>query len=478
MVALRWSIRANTYHDSIKLMRVSEALARGPGVRRAAAVMATPLNLELLGQDGLLTEDAIAGPDDLVIAVEAETDAAAAAAITRLDALLAPQPDHHPAHTPPPRTVEFAASTTDANLALIATPGRYAAVEAYAAVYAGLHVFLFSDNVSIEDEVRLKRLAAERDLLMMGPDCGTAIVAGTGLGFANRVDRGPVGIVGASGTGIQQVCCLLDGAGAGVAQAIGTGGRDLSGAVGGSMTLRALRLLDDDPAVRVVVVISKPPDAGTARRLHEAMLGLRTPAIACLLGAAPRDEGQVRYAATLLDAARLACGAVGLTLPATHGQAGLTTLQLRARGRVYGLFAGGTLRSEAGQVLDRLGAPHELLDLGDDRYTRGRAHPMIDPRLRQAMIEDLAGRDDLGVLLLDVILGDLAHPDPAGALLPALQALHRRRDVPVIATLVGARRDPQGLDTQAETLRAGGALVFPANALAAEAAARLVGLPR
>jgi FdrA protein len=310
----------------------------------------------------------------------------------------------------------------------------------------------------------------------MGPDCGTAIIGGVGLGFANRVERGPVGIVGASGTGIQQLCCLLDAAGIGVAQAIGTGGRDLTYAVGGSMTRRAAKALKSDRSVEVVAVISKPADDRVAERVHRELVKLRKPVVVCLLGSHLRDEGAVRYAADLTDAARMIVELAGGAPDAWRGPE--YSVRRDGSGAVYGLFTGGTLRDEAAQTLDAMRVPNSLLDLGADEYTQGRAHPMIDPRLRASMLADLAEREDLGAVLLDVVLGDLAHPDPAGALAPALAELRERREgelPPVVVTLVGARRDPQGLERQRRTLEEAGAAVFSSNREAAEAAGAAVG---
>lgn len=468
---LRWSHRPNTYHDSVKLMRVSEALAAEPGVMRAAAVMATPLNVDLLTDDGLLPSGLTLSPEDLVIAVLAEDQAASEAALARVDVLLHARGRADGAiESLPVRTLEAAAASQGADLAVIGVPGPNAAAEAFAALRSGLHVFLFSDNVSVEDEVRLKTLAAELDLLMMGPDCGTAILGGIGLGFANRVERGPVGIVGASGTGIQQICCLLDAAGVGVAQAIGTGGRDLSAAVGGSMTRRGLKILEADPAVEIIALISKPTDPQTAGALHDEMVGLSKPVVACLLGeTGPRAEGSVRYVKTLTDAARDLVRVAGRELSLHRS----VTSDFRRSGKVYGLFAGGTLCMEAAQILDEQGVAHHLLDLGADEYTRGRAHPMIDPRLRTSMLADLSERDDVAAVLLDVVLGDLAHPDPAGALLPGITFQPGSRP-PIVATVVGARRDPQGLRTQIDTLSEARVLVFSSNAEAAQYAGTLV----
>lgn len=477
-MALRWLIRPNTYHDSIKLMRISEALSALEGVTRAAAMMATPLNRELLADDRLLPAGVEASPDDLLVTVLGEDDEAANRALARIDELLLVRNlTEDVSIRPSLHTMVGSSLTDDGNLAVIAVPGVYAAAEAFAALRAGLHVFLFSDNVSLQDEVRLKRLAAKLDLLMMGPDCGTAILRGVGLGFANRIDAGPVGIVGASGTGIQQVCCLLDDAGIGVAAAIGTGGRDLSAAVGGSMTRRAVAALKTDAAVEVVVVISKPADARVAQRLHHDLTKLRKPSVVCLLGAELEDEGSVRYAATLTETARLVAETVGgsWSQPDRSRHEGGPG---RSGTRVYGLYAGGTLKTEAELVLDAAGVDHTLLDLGADEYTQGRAHPMIDPRLRAAMLTGLATRLDVGAILLDVILGDLAHDDPAGAVVPALAELGAALEgglPPVAVTLIGARRDPQGLTEQRAKLEAAGAQVFISNEAAAGTAARALG---
>lgn len=474
-MSLRWTVRANTYHDSIKLMRISEELAASEGVLRAAAAMATPLNRELLADDGLLPPEIEVSADDLLIAVLGEDDDAAERALASVDDLLRVRDvAGDTVERAKPRTLMH---TAQGNIAVIAVPGANAAAEAFAALRSGLHVFLFSDNVTVQDEVRLKRLAADRDLLMMGPDCGTAILGGVGLGFANRVHAGPVGIVGASGTGIQQICCLLDDAGIGIAAAIGTGGRDLTSTVGGSMTRRGIAALKRDPAVEVVVVVSKPADPRVAQRLHKDLLKLRKPSVVCLLGAELEDEGPVRYASNLTDAARLTVELAGDTPNEFPDATGGEPVE-PVGGQVYGLFAGGTLKTEAEATLDGMGVPHSLLDLGADDYTRGRAHPMIDPRLRASMLAGLAAHPDLGAVLIDVILGDLAHDDPAGAAVGALEELRTPLDAPlppVFVSLIGTRGDPQGLEEQRRKLESAGAHVFASNVAAAVAAGRCVG---
>ena len=436
-------VRAGAYYDSVTLMLVSRAAGTTDGAEAVSVGMATPLNLELLRGQGFTIEDA--GPNDLVIAVRARDDEAIEAAVAAVEHELA-------AKGAPSAATERAAARSigaaarrdeELNLAFLSIPGEHVAYEAAAALEAGLHVFCFSDGVSLEDEVRLKRRAAERDLLFMGADCGTAIIDGVALGFANAVRRGPVGIVGASGTGIQEVSCLLDAAGVGVSHAIGVGGRDLSAEVGGAMTRAALELLAADEDTRVIVVISKPPDPAVADDIEKAATATGKPVI-------------LAFRTTLMEAAREAAG----TLP----EDAASLRRPPAPGRVRGLYSGGTLCTEAAAIV----GGGEFTDFGDDEYTEGRAHPMIDPSLRIEQLAAAAQDDSVTVLLLDVVLGYGAHPDPAADLAPAIEsALGARDDLHVIVALVGAAGDPQGLDDQRARLEAAGAVVVRGNAKAA-----------
>ena len=303
-------------------------------------------------------------------------------------------------------------------------PGPHAFVEAMDALHAGMSVMVFSDNVPLAQEVALKQEAARRGLLVMGPGAGTAIVHGVGLGFANAVRPGPVGIVGASGTGIQQMCCLLDDAGVGVRHALGTGSRDLSDEVGGASTLAALEALAADPEVEVIVVISKPPGPEAAERVRRAAAGCGKPAAVAFMGETTLEEAAG-------DVLRL------LDRPVLQAFTDWAIVEGRHRpGRLLGLFSGGTLRDEAravagavlGEISTEAGAPgHTMLDLGDDEYTRGRPHPMIDHRTRLDFLARAAADPTVGVVLLDVVLGYGAHPDPAAALAPAVAAVTCRR---------------------------------------------------
>jgi FdrA protein len=435
-------VRAGAYYDSVTLMLVSRAAGASVG-------MATPLNLELLRDQGFAIDEDV-GPNDLVIAVRADDDEALEAAVAAVDRELAAKAAPSRVERAAARSIVSAARSDDAlSLAFLSIPGEHVPYEAAAALEAGLHVFCFSDGVSLAEEVALKRRAVERGLLFMGADCGTAIIDGVALGFANAVRRGPVGIVGASGTGIQEVSCLLDAAGVGVSHAIGVGGRDLSAEVGGLMTRAGLRLLAGDPETRVIVLISKPPDPLVADAIEAAAAATGKPVVLALLDGAM----------SLSDAAEQA----GATLPAND-------VELRrppTPGRVRGLYSGGTLCTEAAAIV----GGGEFTDFGEDEYTQGRAHPMIDPSLRtEALVA--AGRDpSIAVLLLDVVLGYGAHPDPAGELAPTIEGIDKH----VIVALVGAAGDPQGLDAQRERLEAAGAVVVRGNARAAALAKAAAG---
>jgi FdrA protein len=382
---------------------------------------------------------------------------------------------------------------------VLSVPGRHLAYEAAQAIQAGLHVFCFSDGLDVAEEAAFKRLAAERGLLFMGADCGTAILDGVGLGFANAVRRGPVGVVGASGTGIQEVTCLLDAGGVGVSHAVGVGGRDLSVAVGGTMTLRALELLAGDEQTRAILVISKPPDPRVAERVAAAAAATGKPVALAFpsMDAPPPLPAGVAFAGSLEAGAAWAAASQGAALPPEAAAAPAVT-----PGAIRGLFSGGTLCYEAMAVVARTLAGrvasniplrpewrladaarsdgHTFVDFGDDAMTEGRAHPMIDPSLRAERFRREAADPETGVVLLDVVLGYGAHPDPAGELAPLVErALAARPDgLSVVVALCGAAGDPQGLDRQAAALRAAGAVVTRSSAHAARLALAAAGLGR
>jgi succinyl-CoA synthetase alpha subunit len=466
------SVRPRTYVDSVTLLQVTAELLGAPGLEDAALVMATQLNQAVLRDSGLLVgEAADAGPNDLVVAVRAADETAARSAIQQAELLLSRRratPAGQAAISPPRSLRSAHRVDPDAHLAVISVPGAYAAAEARQALVDGLHVFLFSDNVGLEDEVELKRLARERDLLLMGPDCGTTLLGGVGFGFANVVRRGAIGIVGASGTGIQEVASLVHQAGHGISHAIGTGSRDLHAAVGGVTTLQAIELLRQDAGTRAIVLISKPSDPQVAERVLRALAATGKSAVAYLQGSQAQLPTGVQRASTLAEAAALATGQPPLL------EAEARPIASSEQRHVRGLFCGGTLAQEARAVLGEA-VPHLVIDFGDDQYTRGRAHPMIDPTLRNQAIVQAGDDPRVAAILLDVILGLGAHADPAGATLPAIRAALAAasadgREPAVVAHVVGTDQDPQGLTREESALRSAGVQVCGSNYAAARAA--------
>jgi len=490
---VRQRVFRNAYRDSVELMRIASEIERLPGVIRAGLVMCTPANLQIVAEAGLDKGlDPGAGPNDMVVALAASDEAAAEAAFERAATLMrgaAAEAAGDGQRFVPTTIAEAVTELPQSNLALISTPGTYAAAEALKALHRGLHVFLFSDNVPIEDEIELKRLGVRKGLLVMGPDCGTAILDGVPLGFANAVRRGSVGLVGASGTGLQQVTCLLDAFGAGVSQAIGVGGRDLHEEVGGLMMLAALERLVADEETEVVVLISKPPAPSVAGKVLAAASAASKPVVVNFLGG---DADAIRAAgarpATTFEEAAYTAAALSLgSEPAPLQDEAASPTQIAAglrpgQERIAGLYSGGSLASEAKVVLKELlgadlAASQAILDLGDDEYTVGRPHPMIDPRLRSGMIEESARDPQVAVILLDIVLGYASHPDPAGALIPAIRAARDAaardgRALAFVASVCGTPNDVQGLAGQRAILADAGVHLTASNARAA----RLAGL--
>jgi FdrA protein len=481
------SLRSGVYADSVRLMQVSRDVGAREGVTAVLVAMATPLNLELAGGMGLAPEGT-ASADQLLVGVAAVDDDALGAAVAAVDAALAARERAAgPAQTVPLRTIGAGLSALDGDgpaLAVVSVPGAYAVLEAADAITAGRSVLVFSDGVPVESEVALKRAAHDAGVLVMGPDCGTAIVSGLALGFANVVRRGPVGLVAASGTGAQQVSCLLDTAGVGVSHVLGVGGRDLSEAVGGLATLDALALLDADPATERVLLVSKPPAPSVASAVAAAAAELSVPVRSAALS--PEDPDLTAAVEGLLADMGVAVPewpSRGVSRPAAPGAV------------LKGFYAGGTLADEAmllaapvlgdvrsntplrpelGLGTDLSASGSVVIDFGDDALTAGRAHPMIDPTLRLEALARVAASGEPAVVLMDVVLGHGADPDPAATLAPALRAA----GLPAVVALVGTEADPQGWSRQADALAAAGAAVHASNAQATRHALDLLGAAR
>lgn len=508
----RCLVLPSTYRDSVELMKLSVALEDLAGVHHAAAMMGTPHNKSILREAGLLTsEGEHADTNDLLICVQASApeviEHVGQEANQRLAHL---RMDVKDPGKMAPRTLETALERMpEANLACISVPGRYAGNETRKALQNGLHVFLFSDHVDLEKEAELKQLAAKQGLLLMGPECGTAILNGVPLGFANLLPRGPVGLASASGTGLQQVTCILAQQGIGISQAFGVGGRDLHKNIGGQSMRAALQMLAIDDDTRVIMLISKAPHAQVAGRLARETARVGKPCVMALLGGETRfkSAGTIHYAATLEHAALTAVALVRDEpvpnyprdgLPKRHPSIEAQRAKLQPQQRtIQGLYCGGTLAYEAlwllrrslGKVASNLdgtfntddAAGHVVLDLGAEEFTSGRPHPMIDPQMRHRRILDAARRLEVAVILCDVMLGLGSHPDPASALAEAWReakglACAEGRQMVCIAAVCGTNEDPQGYDRQCQILRKNGIIVAENNAQAIRLAEAIVDL--
>lgn len=477
--------RSGAYRDSVSLLEVSRAVAQTPGVEDAIIAMGTPLNVDLMRELGFVLDNP--SPNDLIIAIQASDQATIAAALSALAAEFVSMDDRAKAaggsgEVAPPRSV---GRSHGSNLALISVPGSGAFAEAMDAIESGQSVMIFSDNVAVWQEIALKDRAAEEDLLVMGPDCGTAVIGGVGLGFANVVRPGPVGIIAASGTGAQHVIALLDLAGVGISHCIGVGGRDLSREVMARSTMGAFDALAEDEQTEVIVLISKPSAPEVAKLVRERAKAIAKPVVFALLGEGSPD---------LTDATEEILRTIGIAQPTwrSWGDAG----PMRAAGKyLRGLYSGGTICDEAmviaakelGTIYSNIplrqewdldpfvpSKEHTFIDFGDDAMTVGRAHPMIDPTLRIERLRREIADPDCGVVILDVVLGHGADPDPATALAPAIKEAISKRKIPVIISLIGSSGDPQGLERQAKLLIEAGAYVTVSNAAAVGTALSLV----
>lgn len=487
ILAILKKIKKGFYQDSLKLMRVSEEIKSLPGVEQAFAFMATEINKQTRIQDSLLDDEVrLAEADDLVLLVECDDVLDGSSFLDEFEKRIVSNSvqesdDGHNKSTL--STLEQGKSKVDANIAVISVPGSYATVQALIALNQNMNVMLFSDNVSIEDEIMLKDYAISRNLIVMGPDCGTAIINGVPLCFANVVRRGNIGIIGASGTGLQELTVQLDLEGYGITHAIGTGGRDLTSAVAGRTTLFALNLLEKDDNTEMIAIISKPPAPEVAKRVTDAVINTGKPAVLAFLGAeSTKINERVFIAGTIEEATSkiiaLSNGEDPTDCKVVHSRKNIDSnlyygLNQKQR-KIKGLYTGGTLASEAKIVLKDLSV--DIIDLGDDEFTRGRLHPMIDPSIRNEFMLKAYNDEEVAVILCDVVLGYGSHHDPAGELAESVEIsrIHSSSNKVVIASVTGTENDPQIREQQIKRLIKAGIHVFPTNQYAAEMAAKIV----
>lgn len=500
---LKNKILKNSYFDSATLMSITGKIANLLGSNRDVAVMmATDTNKELMQASGLLTaESAAAGPNDLVLAVRGRDEEHSEEILKEAEDLLLQKnkPQNKSTEVEVTTVEQAVAAVPESNFAVVSLPGAYAAREVKKLLQNDKHVLLFSDNVSIDDEIKLKDLAIERGLLMMGPDCGTAQINGVGLGFANQLRSGNIGIVAASGTGLQEVATLISNLGGGISQAFGTGGRDIKEQVGGRMMLACLDILDQDPATEKVVIVSKPPSAAVVDKVAERLKSFSKPVVTCFLGAdrtqLQQRLPQLQIADNLADAALLAVGKESFPMPT------IPTMKLQPEQKyIRGLYCGGTLAYESILLLKQQfssvnsnialtqqeiladsnqSVGHTIIDLGDDEFTRGKPHPMIEPQLRSERLLQEALDPETAVLLLDVELGYGSHSE-AGQLLAEdikqarCELQKNDRNVFFLVHICASYEDYQGYAATRQILEDAGAIVLETNAQAANLACSLV----
>lgn len=504
-------IRNNAYYDSVTLMQISKAVEEQNGVERAMVCMGTDMNKELLKTAGLLTDEFNgAKPSDLIIAYIISDDVSNDSIIKVIETKLNEKvKDEKQEDIPPTSIISAQKRYPDLNMVLISLPGNYAAQEVRKSLNKGLNVMLFSDNVSLEEEISLKKLAHEKGLLMMGPDCGTAIINSIGLCFANNIQRGNIGVVGASGTGTQEVTVLIDHLGGGITQVLGTGGRDLSLEVGGIMMLDSLAALDKDEDTEVIVLISKPPVEEVAEKILESAKKSSKPVVICFINSDDREnESNLHFVSTLEEASVLAVKLATKKEPLPLMD-GFDANEIRqnfhlkrndTQKYVRGLYCGGTICDEAASIFGRVypdnvysnvgkvnrlqkgskSIGNSFIDLGDDEYTVGRPHPMIEPSLRNGRIIEEAMDPETAIVLFDVELGYGSHRNPAKEALDAIKKSKARlenehREVLFVAYVLGTKTDLQGYGEQVRMLEDEGVIVAKSNSRAARLCLELIG---
>ncbi|MEA3507229.1 MAG: acyl-CoA synthetase FdrA [Elusimicrobiota bacterium] len=499
-------IKENSYKDSVFLMEIARKLEKTEGVKSASLMMGTAANKEILFESGLLTDKGkAASENDLIIAIHADGREIFNDALQYIqDSFDNAGSGTDKESSLKPASFEAALKTLDnPNFALISVAGEYAAREAGRALEKGLNVMIFSDNVSLEDEIRLKRKSAQKDLLMMGPDCGTAIIGGVPLGFANRVPAGNIGIVAASGSGLQEVTVVISKEGAGITHALGTGGRDLSKEVGGVTMNAGLDVLKEDQNTEVVVLLSKPPHPEVAEKLIAKAKNINKPVVICFLGSKNfKSEANIHFTSTL-EGAAIAAAQISRGEKVSLPEFTLDNIDSMvdedikkiSSGEKYirGLYAGGTLCDETIDIMKNMGIfpysntgveeenkladsnksrEHCLVDMGEDEFTKGRPHPMIDLSLRNRRIEKEASDPETAVILFDLVLGYGANPDPAGEMEDTLNNIEGKKLL--IASVCGTDSDPQNYSRQISKLTRCGVRVLPTNAQAARYACKII----
>ena len=499
---LKTVVKKGSYHDSVVLMLLTNHISAMQGVNKVSIMMATPANKDIFKQSGLDTEELLAASaNDMVVVADIENKTIMDTIETEIDAYFKKQ-NTQTQQTESVKSWDKALEKMpNADMAVISIAGAYAALEANRALDEGMNVFMFSDNVTIEDEKQLKQRAHDKGLVVMGPDCGTGIIQSVPIAFTNKVNSGKIGIIGASGTGIQELTTIIDRLGEGVKNAIGTGGRDLSSEIGGITMMDTINAMEQDDSIKVMIVISKPPAKAVREMISNRLSAFKKPVVTLFLGEKPEyhEEG-FYHAYTLDEAARLAVNLVrdeDINSCVVSADTPENAFDKSENKTIKAYYSGGTLAGEAAMLIKdalNLDTPpekaegfmlkhggHIVVDLGDDVYTQGKPHPMIDPAKRIECMQEATDDRSTGVILFDIMLGYGSHEDMAGALLPTINELKQKaenegRKLFFIATVCGTRHDYQGYDDAVNKLKNAGVIVCETNKLASQMAIRAIGL--
>ena len=499
---LKTVVKKGSYHDSVVLMLLTNHISAMQGVNKVSIMMATPANKDIFKQSGLDTEELLAaGANDMVVVADIDNENTMNIIENEIDAYFKKQNTQNQQTESVKSWDKALEKMPNADMAVISIAGAYAALEANRALDKGMNVFMFSDNVTIEDEKKLKQKAHEKGLVVMGPDCGTGIIQSVPIAFTNKVNSGKIGIIGASGTGIQELTTIIDRLGEGVKNAIGTGGRDLSSEIGGITMMDTINAMEQDDSIKVMIVISKPPAKAVREMISNRLSAFKKPVVTLFLGEKPEYHEQGFYHAYTLDeAARLAVNLVrneDINTCVVSAETPENAFDKSENKTIKAYYSGGTLAGEAAMLIKdalNLDTPpekaegfmlkhggHIVVDLGDDVYTQGKPHPMIDPAKRIECMKEAIDDSSTGVILFDIMLGYGSHEDMAGALLPTINELKQKaenegRKLFFIATVCGTRHDYQGYDEAVNKLKNAGVIVCETNKLASQMAIRAIGL--
>ncbi len=479
-------LKRNTYQDSVNLMLLSTRLTEKEGVRKVSIMMGTPANKDIFINTGMYsTEFDTANPNDICIAVDTDNLGMLESIGEDLEAFISDlSSKSKDVQQKKAKSLKGALSKLkDPNLALVSIPGEYVFDEGKRLLNEDMNLFIFSDNMGLAEEKELKEIARDKGLIVMGPDCGTGIISGVPLAFANVVSRGNIGIVGASGTGIQEISSIISRLGGGVSHAIGIGGRDLSEEVGGISAEIALDYLANDKNTEVIVFISKPPSEAVKNRIIDKLEIIGKTAVAIFLGEGEKEQGKnIHYASTLEDTANLAfCLSRKKSVDKNKVMElveRLDSIKINKGQRwIHGYYGGGTLAGEAKFILKKyMEFPeNKIIDFGDDEYTKGRPHPMIDPGTRKDAIGRLKENKSVAVVIFDNVIGYGSSTDMAGSLGPVIaDVLEYKRskgeDIIFIASVCGTEEDIQVYSKQVEELEKAGVIVVSTNAQCAKLA--------